>query len=374
MLCWQGFLIVAALTAAATDTRPPDAAQIFRCDFEEADDADFDHWPDRWTRQRGAGYPRYLPMQIVHEGAAQGTAALKMDLDGGAAALHGPAMDVSPNFSYQLELSVKTSGLQHDRAFASVTFRDTQGKDVEHLNSELVRDAREWTRLRVGPFTPSNPEARSMIIGLHLEPGVKADLHGWAMFDDIWLGQLPRVTLTLNHPYHLYTDPRQVEMSCQVSGVYDKSPRLAWEIVNLQGEIVAKDERLLEAALPTPTSRTRGAERGPQPEVSGFRGSAKWRPDLKNTGFFRGRVRLSGQAGQLLVRELTLAVLDPKPTPSRGEFGWTVAELDSAKPMLQLLPHVGVNWVKFPVWFSEAQMPRLDQVVNVAERLGIQHI
>src|SRR5205085_236854 len=62
-------LIVSALPAAnrEDDTPGTHSVEIFRCDFSDKDDSNFDLWPDGWTRLRGPGYPQYVKIGIVDE-------------------------------------------------------------------------------------------------------------------------------------------------------------------------------------------------------------------------------------------------------------------------------------------------------------------
>ncbi len=62
-----------------------------------------------------------------------------------------------------------------------------------------------------------------------------------------------------------------------------------------------------------------------------------------------------------------------RPRPRRrGEFGWSLPDGDqplSLAALGQLLPQVGINWVKFPVWSGGGSTERLDQLVTFSERL-----
>ena len=46
-------LILSANAFAQTDHIPDETVEVFRCDFEEGTDANYDLWPDDWTRRRG---------------------------------------------------------------------------------------------------------------------------------------------------------------------------------------------------------------------------------------------------------------------------------------------------------------------------------
>src|SRR5262245_53447228 len=109
-------LIVAATPAAPIDPRHPDAVEIFHCGFEEKSDRDLDGWPDKWTRKRGPNYPGYLPIKIVESATPEGQFALRIGLNGGAAMVSTPPIEVDSAFSYVLEACLRTEGLKHDRA------------------------------------------------------------------------------------------------------------------------------------------------------------------------------------------------------------------------------------------------------------------
>src|SRR6476660_2678072 len=113
MLALAGLLIVAATVAAPMDgAAPHGAVELFRCDFEDAWDATGDQWPDRWIRKREPGFPAYLPVRIEPDPLRPGNHLLRIDLDGGAAALCSPEIPIQPRFSYGLTGIVRTAGLK----------------------------------------------------------------------------------------------------------------------------------------------------------------------------------------------------------------------------------------------------------------------
>src|SRR5271155_294158 len=128
-------LIVAAVDAAPTDRHYPDAVPVYACPFEPADDADFDGWPDGWSRRRDPGFPHYLPIELRTAEPAQGKSYLQMSLDGGAAAVFSPNVKIEPLASYVLEVMVKTQGLRQDRAFLSISFLDARDVPLETVYS-----------------------------------------------------------------------------------------------------------------------------------------------------------------------------------------------------------------------------------------------
>ena len=86
--------VVAALIlsaqATASDVRHPDAVPVFRCQFGDDWDVNYDGWPDRWVRKTGAGYPQYVNIAIQDDATSVGHKCLQIDLDGAAAAIVSP--------------------------------------------------------------------------------------------------------------------------------------------------------------------------------------------------------------------------------------------------------------------------------------------
>ncbi len=99
--------ILATSAVAAPDGRYPDAVEVFHCDFGSQWDQTYDRWPDRWTRLRSPAFPAYLPARIVDDATAQTGHCLRIDLDGGGAAVFSPPIKISPMFSYVLEVQLK---------------------------------------------------------------------------------------------------------------------------------------------------------------------------------------------------------------------------------------------------------------------------
>jgi hypothetical protein len=371
-------LILAVHPSAPIDTRHPDAVQMFHCGFEAADDREFDGWPDGWTRKRSSAHPAYLPARIVETPAPEGQAALRIDLNGNGAVVFSPDIEVKPLFSYVVEGFVKTEGLKHDRAWFSVTFYDEQHSELGTFDSQHCADNDGWRKLRVGPLVPPTDRARYAVIALHLEPGAKADLKGAALFDDLWLARLPRMSLSTNSPHNVFTDPSQIEITCRVSGIFERDPVMHFELVDFSGNRLDQQEQQLGSQVVAEKSSQASLLLGENvTQAAGFAGTTTWKPPISQPGFYRVHVTMQGRTELILERDLTLAVIEPAKNRPRGEFGWSLPEGDATMPLAalgQLLPRVGINWVKFPVWVADQDSRRLDQIVNFAERLNSQRI
>lgn len=368
-------LILAAQAAAPITQRQPDAVEIFHCGFEASADEDYDGWPDRWTRKRGPNYPGYQPVQISEEPSPEGSSCLRMALNGGAVQVSSPKIEVGSMFSYVLEGYLKTEGLINDEAYLTVVFLDAKGQPVGTFDSDRYRAGKDWIKVQLGPLTSSSEKVQSAVIELHVEPRGVPDLKGTIWFDDIWLGRLPRISLSTNSLCNVYSsDSPPPEITCKVSGILERDPVMTFELLDCSSQSLSRHSRRLEGQVVAQKSSKASTLLGTTiTKDVGFAGTAHWSPAIKEPGYYRVTVNMSGQSGVILERETRLAVLPPQATPARGEFGWSLPDGDrplSLAALTQLLPQVGINWVKFPVWSGGSSTERLDQLVTFSERLG----
>jgi len=374
-----GLWIIAAADAVPNDQRYAEAVVLLECGFEEDWDHNFDGWPDRWTRRRGAGFPQYLEIKTSEEPAASGKRCLRMQLDGGAATVHSPAVQIATEYSYVLEAKIKTEGLKHDQAYCSITFYDENRRPLKTVYSERFTQLDGWQKVRIGPIIPDHEEAQLAVVGLHLSPtdnGV--DLRGAALFDDIWMARLPRMTLYTNSKHNVFTRLAAAEITCNLSGIADPNPKLTFELFDVWNQPVDRHEqRLAGKAMREMKSKSSFLLKETTPESPGYVGQASWRPQPKDFGYYRLAVRVEGGKGLIHQRTVSLAFVPPGDPPAGGEFGWTLPRGDDPLELgdlSQLLGMVGVNWVKFPVWYTERESQKVDRLVWFAERLSFQNI
>ncbi len=366
----------AAPTAPATNAqRYPDAAEVFHCDFgPQWDTNKVSNWPDRWTRLRSATYPPYLPVRITEDRSPEKNPSLRIDLDGGAAAVSSPPFKVAAMFSYVIEANVKTDRLVRDEAYLSVTFYDANKKPLETINSVRLRNSQAWTHVRIGPISPSHERAEYAVIGLHIQPTARPDVHGSAWFADLWCGRLPRMTLKTSRTDNVYVEPNRPTVTCMAAGFADENSRVTFELLDLAGRVVARQQQQLKLVNPSPA----GVLDADDEEKSGaVVGTAVWSPPIPDVGFYRVRVVMPGRVGMVHERELSLAIFRPQSSPASGEFGWTLPDGENAlslSELVDLASQSGVNWLKFPVWIGGQDVNRTDRLVWLAERLHLQHI
>ncbi|MCC6125545.1 MAG: hypothetical protein IT426_11325 [Pirellulales bacterium] len=359
------------LSAGGETTRFPEAAEVFRCRFDVGADKDFDTWPDDWTRRRGAGFPSYTKIGIRPEASPGGENCLRIDLDGGGAAVFSPPIPMDLSYGYVLEAYLRTEALKRDGAFVSLTFLDADKHTLSTARSEAITDSDGWKKIHLGTIETANPDARWIVVGLHVEPGDEADLHGAACFGDVWLGRLPKMELKTNHRQNFFVLPAKAEIACIASGLDGRFAEVVFELLDAAGESLAKETRSL-TPQPSAAGQNRTAERDPSPAASAY--AADWTPPLPGPGFYRIRLALKGSVATADRREITLAAVEPRLPPPHGIFGWSLPQ--GARPLTlpelaDLLAQSGNGWVKYPLWCSEEDGGRqIEQIRRFADALG----
>jgi hypothetical protein len=383
--------------------RPSEAAELFHCDFDAAWDANFDNWPDRWSREHSVDYPHYLPIKIVDEGPpmAQGLPPIKrslfIKLDGAAGAAHTPPIKVDAMYTYIVEGYLRTEGLKHDEACLVLTFLDADRKPVQAVRSDRIRRTTPWKKVRIGPVAPTSKNAQTAVITLHLGPGEQADLRGSAWFADIWFGRLPRMTLAADRRSHLYFDDESPQITCTASGFAEQHTKVVFELLDVAGNVVSRSEERLvadaddhdtssasnrsvlsdESGNSGDTHKRSEAVDGAPPGAPIFAGTAIWQPNIPGPGFYQVRVEMPGKTGIANRRSVNLAIVRRLPAAAGGEFGWSIPGGEDPLTLTELadvVGHSGCNWCKFPLWDKSQRAKREEQLVWFAERLSLRRV
>ena len=378
-------LIIAIAPGVPIGQRYPDAKQVFFCDFRKSWDENFDGWPDGWSRRRGNGFPHFVSIKIRNEPSPVGNYCLRIDLNGAAAVAYSPTIDVSPLYSYVLEGQLKTEGLDFDRAFISLTLLDKKRRRLSTSYSEKLKVSDGWKKIRIGPIVPPNEDVRGAVIGLHLEPdggsGISddEDMTGAALFDDIWLARLPRMSLTNQSPSGVFTDPAKVRVDCRASGFTQRAPLVEFFLEDVNGKQIAKQECELVTA-----GMTRHAESlldVLSDDPVGRQGTAQWKPPVTEPGFYRVYAEMKGMEHLKAIhrrQQLTFVVIDPRRSEPRGEFGWNLPRGDRPLPLSvlnRLLGRMGVSYVKYPLWYGrQRDENEIEELYRFAVRLNSQGI
>jgi hypothetical protein len=364
--------------APPPNQRHPDAVEAFHCGFETDERRDWDEnhdlLPDGWTRRNGPDYPHYLKIEMTASEAAEGKHALRMSLNGGAAAMASPPIEVGPEFSYVLECRVKTIGLVHNVAYMTLQFFDTQDKELAYHESARVTTTDGWMKLAIEPVAPPAPDSAYAVITLMVVPKGKTDIQGEVLFDDVWLGHMPRMTVLTSGRHNVFAESENFEVTCKISGILEHDPIISFELVDISSRGVDRASQKLKGTIVERKNarieRIKGLWRH---AIKGFAGEAKWSPASVAPGFYRVMVTMRGRDGLMQQREVTFAVVRPERPLPNGEFGWSLPRGEhplELNQMADLLGHAGVSRVKFPVWHSANDLARGNKLVRFAERLG----
>ena len=383
---WLAFWSVFALCALASEQRSADEVSVFHCKFGEDWDVNYDHWPDRWVRKTGPEYPHYVEIELVDD-PVQGR-CLQIDLDGAGAAVTSPPIRVMSRFSYVLEANLKNERLERSTAVIALDFYDASGRLLQSEKSKPLGITKDWTPVRIESIELKNPAIERAIIGLEVIPGPKGDLQGRVSFGDVYLARLPRISVTTNNPFNVYSAADDVAVTCALSGIRERNPDICFRLLNSAGEELDHGKFPLNGQLISENvaGATATAD-GPPAAPAGYEGSTEWRPQIPTSGYYRIVVKIlsseSAEGATELERVLhpevpiRLAVVPPLEMPIRGEFCWSLPDGDlplSLDNLNRLLPQVGINWVKFPAWYDATDPRRGDDLVRFVELAAASNI
>jgi len=370
--------------AAASPERHPEAVEVFYCDFaeENADgfswDVNFDGWPDKWMRLNGPGLPHYVPVGICDDGQAPGGKCLQVRMNGGGVQIQGPAVAVSPRFSYKLEAAVRIEGVRHARTRLVLEYCDEGRETLQSIASPWLRQTDGWQSVPIGPTSPDDQRVAVARMVLEVEAGAEADLTGTVSLADVWLGRLPKMVVSTNRRCNVYDDSSEIEIHCALSGILKKNPEILFEVFDAGAHRVQGDSFRLEGRLIS-ERLSRGADivASRKAAPAGFEGQTSWRPPIPEPGYYRVRVTMRNSVGMLDSKTITFAVVPPLDRSPVGEFGWSLA--DGRMPLgldhlRMLLPHAAVSWVKLPVWYGLEDGARGDQIAMFAEQMAASNV
>lgn len=369
-------LILSGLAVEASQERHIDAVEIYTCDFSE--DVNYDDWPDSWRRKQGQDWPYYVNIALEDDEQAVAGRCLTIFCNGGNAEVSSPAISVSNKFSYVVEARLRAVNLRNSRTRIRVDFCREDREVVESYSSPWRKRVAEWEKVRIGPVSIADSEVKLVMVTLVVERGDHVDLEGEVSLDDVWVARLPRMTVYTNSSFNVYTDPNDVIVTCELSGILEKDPNIHFELLDASSHQLKNESIQLEGRLITErVSKASDIIRTSRAKVKGYAGSTQWHPPIQEYGFYRVRISMQTKRGKMEERIISLAVVPPIKDKVHGEFGWSLAGDDvplSFKQLEELLPRVAVNWVKLPVWYGENEAELGEKLVVFSERLAAKDI
>ncbi|WP_145251764.1 hypothetical protein [Aeoliella mucimassa] len=391
-------LTIAALLIGAplAHGRKVGQSAIFANSFDESNDTNYDTWPDYWTRQTSPEYPHYTKIEIIDDPTADDGRSLKVDFDGGGAFLSTPDIPILPKFGYKIYVRAKASGLKRTEARMVIEFRNRQQERLQVEYSDPIISDGKWHDVQIDSVRPKTDDIDRAVIYLDAPRGRRGDLDAELFLDYVILDRLPSMVVKTGSQYNVYNDFKEVRVECTLSGIREQNPEIRFQLL---------DETSREIKDKTATKRLNGrlivedtfnaddivGAIGNRP--SGYEGTQYWTPNIEDYGFYKIRVEMlreeqGGEASsdndvvddyerQLEKKVITLAVLPKLPRPIHGEFGWTLPMADDPLNfdiLSELLPRVGVHWVKLPVWYPVGDHNRGEEIIRFAERTSANDI
>lgn len=390
-LCLSGLLLLLlpapALTQEAGEPAESevggesDLVEVFNCQFDESVDVNYDSWPDRWTRLRDKEHPQFVRMTIADhrpEDADMPGRRMVIEPDGASAELSSPPILVMPKFSYVLSLKVRVDRAEHGRAVVRIVFADSQGNPKQIEETPPITKRGEWVDLTIGAVRAVDPTVDRCFVQVDFDRGDRGDLDAVVSVADVHIDRQPSIEIHTASPYNVYTDPSDVVVTCSVSGILDKNPEIHFQLLDATNKAIG-DEGELEihgTLISATATRAHDIVDGVGNAREGYQGAIDWRPPIEDYGFYRVRVRMIGSQSRRVIKELstTVAVVrEDLETTDRSEFGWSLPEGDrplSFAMLQKLLPRVGIQYVKVPVWFHYDDEARGDAIIHFAEKLA----
>ena len=352
--------------------------------FGQTDDVNFDRWPDNWRRRQGRGYPAYLPVEIVPKDQGLMETAIRADnqlkplrrlakrwggknwsvsdvivdqylriqLNGGAAVIQSPPVEITDAFSYRVTGAITTRRLKNNAAWIEYLFLDQNGDVLESEASKKLNGDHQWTHIEFPPTSPS-PLAKSIVIRLHLEPvGQSHDIFGEAGFDNIRIQSMPKLRVATSRANGLYHITEQVTATCYVSGLSRPVTGLRFRLLDPKGEELARHRTKLDRSLQTATSA--------------------WELPPLPAGFYRIEADLYDRESITHSTKSTFGIINDLPK-GPNPFGWTLASGHDPLPRSEVpgwLASCGVGWVKYPCWIDQQDRVGADELARLLEDLS----
>lgn len=362
---------------------PAESVEVFRCNFGQDWDVNYDNWPDRWTRHEGPKHPHYVQIGIADAPAIESGKCIEIKLDNARARIASPPIAILPKFRYDLRLKLKTENLVESNVVVIIDFLNRMGKLRHTMRSEPYQSTNGWTEVSLNT-RPAADDIDRAVIRFEVDRNVRGDLHGTVCLADLWLARLPSMQVATDSPYNVYTDPRDVKVICALSGIKERDPEIRFQLLDATtravGAMGVKEFQgdLIEEA----SKRASDIVDGVGDHQAGYEGETEWHPEIEKHGtygFYHVLVKMiSSQTGEEMYRDvITLAVIPPRQQSQRGEFGWTLPQDKqplSLTALEGLLPQMGVSWLKIPVWFSQDNPAQGERLIRFAERLAANDI
>ena len=355
----------------------PAGGLIYRSLFDRLIDAeDRDGWPDYWTRKEGFDdgipFPTHINISIAEHPNPFGNHVLRMNMEGGAAAVFSPKIPIRAGMSYTVSAYVESQNTMFDDMFIrAIFYGNDAARPIHTEDSNRIRNANGWYRLYVGPITADMHDVRHIAVGLYAMPSGRQDFGAQVNFTNVEIRESPTISLEMANTQHLFSSPREIDVRCQFRGLDPHQHTVLFILEDPFGNII----RERELDLMVGNHPAAQFVMTPQNENVIIRAAATWRNlPIASPGFYRVRVAtpesyirtLRLPADQTFedplsnTEPLTFAVMPRGAFIPGGDFGWTLDgwTLDEITQTLPTLSQSGLSRLKLPVWISEDTTPQ----------------
>jgi hypothetical protein len=346
---------------------------IFRCLFDKASEAQARAgFPDDWTRKvgidNGIPFPDHLNIGIVENTSLFSDYALRMNMEGGAAAVFSPKIPIRRGMCYTISVFAETNGLVFDEVSILAALYDNDNdvaKPIRTIESKRIRNTNGWQQLTIGPIAADMPNGKFLSVGLLVMPTTRQDYGAKVDFTNVEIRESPNISLEMANDHHLFFTPREIFVRCHFRGLDPKQHAVQFILEDHSGRIIGQREpELMVGNFP--------AQRfvvNPQNDQEVIHGIATWQNlPIQFPGFYRIRVATPESYIQTLrlppdqtfddplahIEPLTFVVMSQGSYQPGGEFGWNLDgwSPDEISKALSTLTQSGLSHLKLPVWIS----------------------
>ncbi|MEX2673186.1 MAG: hypothetical protein WD294_13865 [Phycisphaeraceae bacterium] len=366
--------VMLPLAAAVADESAAQRRIVHRFHFNEEELGNFESMPMNWFRVTGPGFPRYTDIGFDQRFATAGETSLKLQLNGGSAALTlaSGTIAVMPDAQYLLTAQVRTADAVHARARLTAVFLDRRNQPLlnTRTRSPLIASDNRWTPIQFE--LPRTPEQAAWLVlrvellqpaefrttSLSKHEVVEQDIDAAAWFDDITLYQLPRIELTTQSASNVIRRPNTPRLSASVQDLTGDSLDARLSVYDQAGDLVGRDQRTLDGSQP---------------------GQWEFTPDLPRLGWYWAELEVRSE-GTLIGHARTAVSYLPQMT-GRGS-----SESDRFMILLEGVPgthrhlvpdimaQLGDQAVLVNLWRSEMTQRDLTNATDKADPLVMQLI
>ncbi len=294
---WIASLLAMLLTVGQTASADElHAEKILSWEFQRSEDRNNDQWPDGWRRRSGRDFPGYIPVRIQPRDPEMARAAreaepalsrlwmkyqsgkyfkqyipertpepiakfidlllinncLTIDMDGGAVHLESPAFLLDSRFTYTLEGSISTRGLDGHKAWVELLLLDGEGHEIVNAKSQTSEGSTPWHAISTSSLSSEALKMGQIVV--HVEPQKTQRLNGQVRIDELRLYRMPKLELKIDAPYHVATPGQAIDVSCTVLGIADARSSVNFKLVDHLGTVCQQTLAHLAPVEPGPAA------------------------------------------------------------------------------------------------------------------------